>query len=53
MQVLKPTAVRNFASNVINSGDILNVRRNFNHSSEALKVQVGGHHYKDCGYTAC
>jgi hypothetical protein len=22
---------------------------NFNHSSEALKVQVGGDHYKDCG----
>ena len=22
---------------------------NFNHSSEALKVQVGGNHYKDCG----
>ena len=21
---------------------------NFNHSSEALKVQVGGNHYKDC-----
>jgi hypothetical protein len=26
---VKPTAVRNFASNVINSGDILNVRRKF------------------------
>ena len=22
---------------------------NFNHSSEALKVQIGGDHYKDCG----
>jgi len=22
---------------------------NFNHSSEALKIQVGGDHYKDCG----
>ena len=26
---VKPTAVRNFASNVINSGDIINVRRKF------------------------
>jgi len=22
---------------------------NFKHSSEALKVQIGGDHYKDCG----